>query len=181
MAGPRSHDGGPPGFHLHGTCTGSCTPGFQQGDGFLGGDATGTGDRFNVMIKRRLPWLELWGPGGKLETAGCFRPPDLSALRDTPPRNQPAPPHGAGTRTPRPGPPGSGNGVERREGEGASKAVLAGARWPPRRWGAPGSAECTGTDTHRSHVCAHTHMRACAHRSRTHARTPTDTHVCTRR
>lgn len=136
------------------------------------------------MIKHRLPWLEVWGPGGKLETAGRFCPPNLSALWETQPRNQPAPHHGAGKRHRQ----GHG-GAEMAESSERHSSVCekerkrsfqSSAGWNPLALlplGAPGGAECTYT--HRSvcsdHVCvptlARTHSRTRVPSPHTHAHT----------
>lgn len=140
------------------------------------------------MIKHRLPWLEVWGPGGKLETAGRFCPPNLSALWETQPRNQPAPHHGAGKRH------RQGHGVaEMAESSERHSSVCekerkrsfqSSAGWNPLALlplGAPGGAECTYT--HRSvcsdHVCvptlARTHSCTRVPSPHTHTHAPTST------
>lgn len=131
------------------------------------------------MIKHRWPWLEAWGPGGKLETAGRFCPPNLSALWETQPRNQPAPHHGAGKRHRQ-----GHRGAEMAESSERHSSVCekerqrsfqSSAGWNPLALlplGAPGGAECTCAQI--TCVCPHSHARTpihgCPRRTHTHTR-----------
>lgn len=124
------------------------------------------------MVPRRLPWLEVWGPGGKPEAAGCFCPPNLSALWETPPRNQPPPRrHGAGKHHCR-----GHRGAETAESTESHGSVCGKERkgnFQSSAGRSPLALFPPGKDPARSdHTCVRTPPRV-------HA--PTNTHACSRR
>lgn len=163
MAGPGSHGGGLLAF----TQTGRepAQPPLASNKGRDSRVETPHKPEMRLALWLSVRGLEVLGLAGKLQTARCFCPPNLSAMWETPPRNQPGLTRGlvnTTARAPRERKrPSARRGTAQSEKE-RKRNFQSSACWNPSAFfalRAPGRAECTYT-LRLTRTCAHTHTPA---------------------